>query len=190
MIALFTFHVPYSITKLTTTRHRFEQFFDPPSTTSGSPAALGFDGFFKGAYSYHFHNFWWKPFDPARNWPDLGPRFAQAERRARKEARDAAREALAQNTSNNKKRSGTLGSKATQKVARDQTRDQEGGGGGGEKVTREEEEERWTQWAKEAEEVEDDVRDLSWSTVLKRTFEGYLRGERPNMYGEWLDWGE
>lgn len=57
-------------------------------------------------------------------------------------------------------------------------------------MTREEEEERWTQWAKEAEEVEDDVRDLSWSTVLKRTFEGYLRGERPNMYGEWLDWGE
>jgi WD repeat and SOF domain-containing protein 1 len=89
---------------------------------------------------------------------------------------------LAQNNNSNKKRSGTGGgSKATQKVARDET---------GEKVTRDEEEEKWTQWAKEAEEVEDDVRDLSWSTVLKRTFEGYLRGESPNMYGEWLDWGE
>jgi len=35
---------------------------------------------------------------------------------------------------------------------------------------------------------EEDRRDLSWSTVLKRTFEAYLRGEAPNMYGEWLTW--
>lgn len=34
----------------------------------------------------------------------------------------------------------------------------------------------------------DDEVDLSWSTVLKRTFEGYIRAERPNMYGEWLNW--
>jgi hypothetical protein len=34
----------------------------------------------------------------------------------------------------------------------------------------------------------DDEIDLSWSTVLKRTFEAYVRGERPNMYGEWLEW--
>ena len=33
-----------------------------------------------------------------------------------------------------------------------------------------------------------DKRDLDWSTVLKRTFEAYIRGERPNMYGEWLAW--
>lgn len=26
---------------------------------SSAPQALGFDGFFKGAYSYHFHNFWY-----------------------------------------------------------------------------------------------------------------------------------
>lgn len=32
----------------------------------------------------------------------------------------------------------------------------------------------------------DNKRDLSWSAVLKRTFEAYIRGERPNMYGEWL----
>jgi WD repeat and SOF domain-containing protein 1 len=33
-----------------------------------------------------------------------------------------------------------------------------------------------------------DKRDLDWATVLKRTFEAYIRGERPNMYGEWLQW--
>ena len=41
-------------------------------------------------------------------------------------------------------------------------------------------------------EVEDDMEsdrtDLDWSTVIKRTFEAYIRGERPNMYGEWLVW--
>lgn len=36
----------------------------------------------------------------------------------------------------------------------------------------------------------DDEPDLSWSTVLKRSFEGFLRGERPNAYGEWLEWGD
>ncbi len=37
-------------------------------------------------------------------------------------------------------------------------------------------------------EFPDPERDLSWSTVLKRTFEAYIRGERPNMYGEWILW--
>jgi WD repeat and SOF domain-containing protein 1 len=37
---------------------------------------------------------------------------------------------------------------------------------------------------------EDSFVDLSWSTVLKRTFEAYIRGERPNMYGEWLSWDD
>ena len=36
--------------------------------------------------------------------------------------------------------------------------------------------------------VADDKRDLDWSTVLKRTFEAYIRGEVPNMYGEWIKW--
>ena len=36
--------------------------------------------------------------------------------------------------------------------------------------------------------VKADKRDLDWATVLKRTFESYIRGERPNMYGEWLSW--
>lgn len=33
-----------------------------------------------------------------------------------------------------------------------------------------------------------EMRDLSWSAVMKRTFEAYIRGEQPNMYGEWLRW--
>lgn len=52
----------FSLTQLLTMLtfgHRFAQFFDTPRDTSAAPAALGFDGFFKGAYSYHFHNFWW-----------------------------------------------------------------------------------------------------------------------------------
>lgn len=36
--------------------------------------------------------------------------------------------------------------------------------------------------------VAHDERDLTWATVLKRTFEAYIRGERPNMYGEWIRW--
>ncbi|KAJ7805563.1 hypothetical protein B0H14DRAFT_3771103 [Mycena olivaceomarginata] len=64
----------------------FGDFFDTPEINSAAPQALGFDGFFKGSYSYHFHNFWWKPFDSARNWPDLahlqGPQFLVVERAA------------------------------------------------------------------------------------------------------------
>jgi WD repeat and SOF domain-containing protein 1 len=35
---------------------------------------------------------------------------------------------------------------------------------------------------------ENDERDLAWSAVLKRTFEAYVRGDAPNMYGEWIAW--
>jgi DDB1- and CUL4-associated factor 13 len=96
----------------------------------------------------------WKPFDPARNWPDLGPRFAQGERKARTMASAVAAAAI------------TSGSSS--------------GNGGSEPqgvITKEEEDS-----------VSDDRRDLDWATVLKRTFESYIRGERPNMYGEWLEW--
>lgn len=75
----------------------------------------------------------WKPFDKAMNWPDLGPKFADAERMGR---------AAAEN------RTGTYPVGL----------------------------------------VEDDEQDLGWATVLKRTFEAYIRGERPNMYGEWIRW--
>jgi len=37
-------------------------------------------------------------------------------------------------------------------------------------------------------EVADDKRDLDWSAVLKRTFEAFLRGETPNLYGENIAW--
>ncbi len=36
--------------------------------------------------------------------------------------------------------------------------------------------------------IPNDKQDLDWATVLKRTFEAYVRGERPNMYGEWMRW--
>ncbi|KAF9496095.1 glycosyltransferase family 32 protein [Pleurotus eryngii] len=111
----------------------FPDFFSTSGVYSAQPQALGFEGFFRGSYSYHFHNSWWTAFDEARNWPDLGPKFSAAERAARIIA----------------KANGT-------------TLDEES--------------------------VADDNRDLSWATVLKRTFEAYIRGERPNMYGEWLQW--
>ena len=48
--------------------------------------------------------------------------------------------------------------------------------------------------AKKTKRPDDDVKegvewwDLTWGTVLKRTFEAYIRREAPNMYGEWLEW--
>ena len=77
----------------------------------------------------------WKPFDPSRNWPDLGPRFLAGERIGRIAAAKDDESVLDR-----------------------------------------------------ADRLADDKRDLSWATVLKRTFEAYVRGEQPNMYGEWLVW--
>ncbi|KAI1793848.1 hypothetical protein LXA43DRAFT_971513 [Ganoderma leucocontextum] len=111
----------------------FDQFFNTPPEMGATPAAIGFDGFFRGAFLYHYHNEWWKPFDRSRFWPDLGPRFADAER--------IGRAAIA-----NKSASYVEGL------------------------------------------VKHDKQDLDWATVLKRTFEAYIRGERPNMYGEWIQW--
>ncbi|KAJ6593587.1 hypothetical protein B0H19DRAFT_1091060 [Mycena capillaripes] len=99
----------------------FVDFFVTPLVDSGAPLALGFQGFFSGAYSYHFHNSWWTPVDPARNWPDLGPNF--------------------QNST-------------------------------------------------DFDDNLEDRRDLDWSTVLKRTFEAYIRGEIPSMYGEYITYDE
>ncbi|TRM66445.1 hypothetical protein BD626DRAFT_203259 [Schizophyllum amplum] len=105
----------------------YGEFFD---AQAGEPEALGMEGFFRGAFSYHYHNQWQMPFDRVRNWPELGARFYEGERQLRQAARvSPGRE---------------LDGEATV--------------------------------------------DLSWSTVLKRTFEAYVRGERPNMYGEWIVW--
>ncbi|KAJ7135408.1 glycosyltransferase family 32 protein [Mycena crocata] len=127
----------------------FGDFFDTPDQNSAAPQALGFDGFFKGSYSYHFHNFWWKPFDPARNWPDLGPHFLAGETAARLALQEGEAQAPI-----------GLTTAGTEEV-----------GVGVDK-----------------ESVEQDKRDLDWAAVLKRTFESYIRGERANMYGEWLVW--
>ncbi|KAG6877233.1 hypothetical protein C0992_010546 [Termitomyces sp. T32_za158] len=179
----------------------FADFFDTPAQDSAAPQALGFDGFFKGAYSYHFHNFWcvrpssiplslypspslppspstdsdsdtdtrgrWKPFDPSRNWPDLGPRFEAGE--------TAARAALRAERERERGRRPQAPAPAQAKAhahaeAQEGTQDGERGEGQG----------------REREGA--DKRDLDWSTVLKRTFEAYVRGEQPNMYGEWLVW--
>lgn len=80
----------------------------------------------------------WKPFDPTRNFPDLGSRFTEGERIARLNNEIA------------------LNASRTAQEPLD-------------KLT-------------------EDKRDLDWATVLKRTFEAYIRGERPNMYGDWLQW--
>ncbi|KAI0800975.1 hypothetical protein C8Q74DRAFT_458665 [Fomes fomentarius] len=111
----------------------FDQFFNTPDVMSGMPSVIGFDGFFRGAFLYHYHNEWWKPFDRARYWPDLGPRFAEAERMGR----------------------AAIANQSAAFVSGLLPRDK---------------------------------RDLDWATVMKRTFEAYMRGERPNMYGEWIRW--
>lgn len=105
----------------------------------------------------------WKPFDSSRNWPDLGERFIQGELAARKALRDAARNASRQAAS--------LGPSTT-------------------KVddTPEKREALDDDDILLEDRVEDDKTDLDWATVLKRTFESYIRGERPNMYGEWIVW--
>ncbi|KAH9944136.1 uncharacterized protein BXZ73DRAFT_96633 [Epithele typhae] len=108
----------------------FDNFFNTPPETSAVPSVAGFDSFFRGAYAYHYHNEWWKPFDRARYWPDLGPRFTP-------DAEPATRQAY--------------------------------------------QGEPYPGW-----QATHDKHDLDWATVLKRTFEAYIRGDRPNMYGEWI----
>ncbi|KAF9530545.1 glycosyltransferase family 32 protein [Crepidotus variabilis] len=137
----------------------FAHFFDTPAQNSAAPQALGIEGFFRGSYSYHFHNFWWKPFDSTRNFPDLGARFKKGE--------DLAHSLL------RKERLKTImAAKAKTKVG------------------------PTTADLMEDEYLNEDLLntigqdkvDLDWSAVLKRTFEAYIRGERPNMYGEWIEW--
>ncbi|KAJ7216607.1 glycosyltransferase family 32 protein [Mycena pura] len=134
----------------------FGDFFDTPEQNSAAPQALGFDGFFRGSYSYHFHNFWWKPFDPVRNWPDLGTRFVAGETAARRALHEA---------------QAPLGTGSDTLPKTDADADAED-----------------VRPDAYEESVEEDKRDLDWAAVLKRIFESYIRGERANMYGEWLVW--
>ncbi|KAF7329836.1 hypothetical protein MKEN_00247000 [Mycena kentingensis (nom. inval.)] len=150
----------------------FGDFFETPVTNSAAPQALGIEGFFKGSYSYHFHNFWWKPFDPTRNWPDLGPRFKVGETAARRALAlaQAAEEAAA---------AAALAQAPLGKDADVSINDEDDAETRPPAATS-------VDWDNET--VEDDKRDVDWAAVLKRTFESYIRGERPNRYGEWLVW--
>ncbi|WVO20531.1 uncharacterized protein IAS62_001828 [Cryptococcus decagattii] len=141
----------------------FSVFFSNDKFDSAGPQPLGFDGFFRGAFSYHFHNFWWLPFDPSRNFPDLGHRFIKGERALRDAARSSSSDQAAHTVGNDVEPRNVPGTS------------QEGVEGDSDVTNRED---------------MDDEPDLSWSTVLKRSFEGFLRGERPNAYGEWLEWGD
>lgn len=146
------------------------------------------------------------PFDPARNFPDLGPRFSHVERLARGRLFAAKLAALPPSlrptglgtsiptpsgpspTKPNEQPGQPTGGLPGQKLA---------GPTGGAKKRAEEEGPRWgdderdfddLDWSDES--VEEDERDLSWSATLKRTFEAFLRGDAPNMYGEWISWEE
>lgn len=100
----------------------------------------------------------WKPFDPVRNFPDLGPRFKAGEEAARSQLRKEKMLELAaqRQTATN----GNAGTPAKEPVVDEA----------------------------EVEDVGSEPRDLNWSMVMKRTFEAYIRGETPNMYGEWIQW--
>lgn len=100
----------------------------------------------------------WLPFDPSRNWPDLGTRFIKGE--------NTLREAL----------------KAAKAI-----KDAEDGVNGATDSRWEGEDADLNSGVTGRDDMDDEV-DLSWSTVLKRSFEAYLRGERPNAYGEWIEW--
>lgn len=101
----------------------------------------------------------WKPFDPSRNFPDLGARFKTGEQRARAILRNEKMQALAA-----ARRTGTNTGRAAPVASAIDDEDED-----------------------EEEDINDKT-DLDWSTVIKRTFEAYIRGERPNMYGEWIEW--
>jgi len=106
---------------------RFNDFFATPAAQAAAPQAVGLEGFFKGAYAYHWHNQWWEAFDHVRNFPDLGPVFSKPHAKSKYDEDD---------------------------------------------------------WVETVE--LDDTRDLSWAAVTKRTVEAWVRGERPNLYGEWF----
>lgn len=105
----------------------------------------------------------WKPFDPSRNWPDLGPRFASTERKARHGATASTVSLMA----------GTIKSAHTYRSSEAQISLNTAISSTIDTLV---------------DLADDDNRDLDWAAVLKRTFESFIRGERPNVYGEWLIW--
>ncbi|KAM0790543.1 hypothetical protein ACM66B_003411 [Microbotryomycetes sp. NB124-2] len=176
---------------------RFEDFFETPKEIAAAPSAVGFEGFFQGSFSYHYHNGWWMPFDASRNFPDLGPRFKSNERLARGRLLAAKLAEMPASLRSAAMPSGTGGPSPTKPNER--PRQTVGPTGKGSKQTKSDDDSgpKWgdderdfdsLDWSHET--VDEDASDLSWSAVLKRTFESYIRGESPNMYGEWLNWDE
>ena len=96
------------------------------------------------------------PFDPTRNWPDLGSRFVKGEN-VQREAIRAANSVNAANLPDHGYDEGV------------------------------EDADNLSSGVTGRDDMDDEV-DLSWATVLKRNFEGYVRGDSPNAYGEWLHW--
>ncbi|KAL8277151.1 hypothetical protein RQP46_010479 [Phenoliferia psychrophenolica] len=168
---------------------RFEEFFDTPGEASAAPNALGIDGFFKGSFGYHYHNQWWSAFDPSRNFPDLGPRFSASERVARGRLIAASLAALPSTTPTPSATPSGPSPTAPEPlipglptgVAIRKLENPDGSRWGDDESDFEQ-----LDWSDEG--VEEDRKDLSWATVVKRTYEQYIRGERPNMYGEWISW--
>ncbi|KAK4047660.1 hypothetical protein OIO90_006089 [Microbotryomycetes sp. JL221] len=181
---------------------RFEDFFETPKEIAAAPSSVGFQGFFQGAFSYHYHNGWWMPFDSNRNFPDLGSRFQKNERLARGRLLRTKLQDLplslrdqvikqgghvgGPSPTEPKERMGaatatTVSTKFTQ--GRDHDDDESMATWG-----EDESDFDTLDWSQET--VEQDDRDLSWSAVLKRTFESYIRGDSPNMYGEWINWND
>ena len=104
----------------------------------------------------------WLPFDPSRNFPDLGRRFIRGERLLREAL--LASKSLPAAGSDDGEADGPVetANGADKKVAAAKPR----------------------AWDDDI--LEEDERDISWSAVIKRTFEAYVRGEAPNAYGEWI----
>jgi WD repeat and SOF domain-containing protein 1 len=112
------------------------------------------------------------PFDPSRNFPDLGARFEHGERVTRAKALAEKQLSSSKNKASSEKKSGD-GYNSNGYVPHPQSRE-------------ELEQELMRTMRLDQDDVADDERDLGWATVLKRTFEAYMRCERPNMYGEWI----
>ncbi|KAK4046450.1 hypothetical protein OIV83_006042 [Microbotryomycetes sp. JL201] len=185
---------------------RFEDFFETPKEIAAAPSAVGFEGFFQGSFSYHYHNGWWMPFDASRNFPDLGPRFKSNERLARgrllaaklaempASLRSAAMPSATTGPSptkpNERPGATAMGALPGQQMVGPTGKGYSAGGvdDNGHKWGDDERDFDSLDWSNET--VDDDQRDLSWSAVLKRTFESFVRGESPNMYGEWLSWDD
>lgn len=127
----------------------------------------------------------WVPFDPARNFPDLGPKFSDGEIKARMKLKAEAAAEAARAT-----KAAAAGHKAGADPAGDEAHRKQAAlrASKGPKISLEPTADDLKEFEREDQDVSMDSRDLAWSAVLKRAFEAYIRGERPNMYGEWLKW--